>query len=74
MKPITLDITGFGAFFENVYIDFSEKNSGIFLISGATGSGKTTIFDAVVYALYGRASGTKRESDSLRSDFLADFF
>ena len=72
MKPITLDITGFGVFCDNVHIDFSQKNSGIFLISGATGSGKTTIFDAIVFALYGRASGIKRESGNLRSDFLND--
>lgn len=72
MKPITLDITGFGVFCDNVHIDFSKKSNGIFLISGTTGSGKTTIFDAIVFALYGRASGLKRESVNLRSDFLPD--
>ena len=54
MKPIKLVMTGFESYCEKTEIDFTKLNSsGIFLISGETGAGKTTIFDAMTFALYG---------------------
>ncbi len=72
MKPIKLIISAFGPYGKMVTIDFEQlsKNS-LFLITGNTGSGKTTIFDAISFALYGEASGgaERRLSRSFRSDF-----
>lgn len=70
MKPIRLTICGWGPYKEKQEIDFSGiEKRGLFLITGATGAGKTTIFDAITYALYGNMSGTTREKASVRSDF-----
>ncbi|MEG0902801.1 MAG: SMC family ATPase [Lachnospiraceae bacterium] len=70
MKPLKLVIHGFGPFGGSETIDFETLGtSGIFLISGDTGSGKTTIFDAISFALYGEASGGFRGIDSLRSGY-----
>lgn len=69
MKPLKLDICAFGPYPSLVSIDFSKFDNGIFLISGDTGSGKTYIFDAICYALYGESSSDKRSSKSLRSDY-----
>ena len=70
MKPMQLVICGWGPFREETEIDFSAfENRGLFLITGPTGAGKTTVFDAVTYALYGTLSGTMREKGSVRSDF-----
>ncbi len=69
MKPIRLHLKNFGPFLDEI-IDFSNIQSNqLFLISGKTGSGKTMIFDGMVYALYGRASTEKREVKHLRSHF-----
>ncbi len=69
MKPIRLHLKNFGPFLDET-IDFSNIQSNqLFLISGETGSGKTMIFDGMVYALYGRASTEKREVKHLRSHF-----
>lgn len=69
MKPIRLHLKNFGPFLDET-IDFSNIQSNqLFLISGKTGSGKTMIFDGMVYALYGRASTEKREVKHLRSHF-----
>ena len=73
MKPLKLKMTAFGPYKECETIDFRELGDrGLFAISGPTGSGKTSIFDAICYALYGKASGEEREDRSLRSDFADD--
>lgn len=70
MKPIKLILCGWGPYREKQEIDFTGlRERGLFLITGATGAGKTTIFDAITYALYGSMSGGTREKNSVRSDF-----
>jgi len=71
MKIRSLAITGFGPYASRQELDFEHSLDGasMFVISGNTGAGKTTIFDAISYALYGEASGTERDGSSLRSDF-----
>ncbi len=74
MKPQKLTICGWGPYKDRVEIDFDKfQNRGLFLITGATGAGKTTLFDAISYALYGALSGEVRDKDrsSVRSDFAA---
>ena len=72
MRPHRLTIKGFGPFAKETVIDFDQLGNGIFLISGETGSGKTMIFDALVYALYGMTSGERRDELSIAS-YLSDF-
>ena len=70
MKPISLIIEAFGPYRDSVNLDFSElQDHSMFLISGPTGAGKTSILDAMVYALYGEPSGEVRKIDAIRSDF-----
>ena len=70
MKPISLTIEAFGPYRDSVTLDFSKlENHSMFLISGPTGAGKTSILDAMVYALYGEPSGEVRKTDAIRSDF-----
>ena len=71
MKPIKLTMQAFGSYGMETVIDFSGLNQNLFLITGDTGAGKTTIFDAITYALYGEASGESRESSMLRSKYAA---
>ena len=70
MKPIEMTMAAFGSYRAMTRLDFSKLGkSGLYLITGDTGAGKTTIFDAITYALYGRASGDAREDARvLRSD------
>ncbi|GKV69515.1 nuclease SbcCD subunit C [Sporosarcina sp. NCCP-2716] len=71
MRPTELTMTAFGPYRETETIDFAKlKDHGLFAVSGATGAGKTTIFDAICFALYGQASGEDRtDIRALRSDF-----
>lgn len=70
MKPKKLILCGWGPYKEKQEIDFTRlEERGLFLITGATGAGKTTVFDAITYALYGTMSGETREKNSVRSDF-----
>lgn len=73
MRPIKLEISGFGPYAEKAVLDLEALgNSGLYLITGDTGAGKTTIFDAITYALYGSASGVNRDDDSmLRSKYAS---
>ncbi len=74
MKPIKLIISAFGPYADTMpAIDFEKfEDKGLFLISGDTGSGKTTIFDAICFALYGTTSGEYRDTKNLRSEYAAD--
>lgn len=69
MKPVYLKMSAFGSYARETIIDFRKVNQGVFLITGDTGSGKTTIFDAITYALYGQTSGGRREGAMMRSQY-----
>lgn len=69
MKPVKLTMSAFGSYSGLEQIDFTGIQNGCFLITGDTGAGKTTIFDAVTYALYGRTSGGKRDGNMMRSQY-----
>lgn len=70
MRPVHLTISAWGPYKDREEIDFtSVSKRGLFLITGVTGAGKTTIFDAITFALYGNVSGSMRETKRLRSDF-----
>ena len=69
MKPIQLTISAFGSYAGRTEIGFAGAQQGIFLITGNTGAGKTTIFDAITYALYGQTSGGERSGNMMRSQY-----
>lgn len=69
MKLKKLTMKAFGSYGQETTIDFDRLGSGLYLIRGDTGSGKTTIFDAIVFALYGASSGGRRTPAMLHSDF-----
>ena len=72
MTPIQLSFTAFGPFPKNEVINFkSLGNNPLFLINGPTGAGKTTILDAMCFALYGKTTGDERGGDQMRCDLAA---
>ena len=72
MKPVYLEMCAFGPFADKTVIDFAELGEGsLYLITGDTGAGKTTIFDAITFALYGEPSGDNRDSSMLRCKYAS---
>lgn len=69
MKPLKLTMSAFGSYAGENVIDFTGQQQGIFLITGDTGAGKTTIFDAITYALYNQTSGGERNGNMMRSQY-----
>ena len=70
MRPIRLTMTAFCTYAGKTVLEMDKLGEGgIYLITGVTGAGKTTIFDAITFALYGKASGANREPSMLRSKY-----
>ncbi len=71
MRPITLTMSAFGPYAGKTVIELDKLGTnGLYLITGDTGAGKTTIFDAITYALYGEASGNTRDVNMFRFSYI----
>lgn len=71
MRPLKIEMSAFGSYAGYTVIDFSALTGGLFLVTGDTGSGKTTLFDAIIYALYDQTSGGLREGRMMRSQYAS---
>ena len=71
MRPLYLEMTAFGSYASRTVLPFEEMKHGLYLVTGETGAGKTTIFDAIMFALFGVASGSDRKGDMLHSDYAS---
>lgn len=69
MRPLKIKMSAFGSYAAEVEIDFREAGTGLFLITGDTGAGKTTVFDGITYALYDQTSGGERSAVMMRSQY-----
>ncbi len=70
MRPEKIWMTAFGSYKNETEVDLERMGRGLYLITGETGSGKTTIFDAVLFALYGAVGGEHRKADMMHSDYV----